>query len=159
MENVENQEENKMLKILLNPFEVVLNYFKEVLRSDKKPLGEKTQIKVREKLHQILSPLSSWVADNVVKYFEQQTDEKAIEEINEKGTTIFLEQAKGYVGSLYNNLKTHLKQTSPEKADRAKPTILCGITNIIERASTATQNLFNSHSKTISAKQPTARTV
>ena len=154
------QEDNKILEKLLSPFLVVQNYFAGLLASDKKPLGEKVQTKVREKLHPILSPLSSWVADNVVKYFEQKTSAKEIEEANQKGTAHFLKQAKAYVGSLYTNLTTHFQKTNPEKADRTKPTILCGINSILDRGKIATQKLFNSHTeekaKTKEARAKTA---
>ncbi len=153
MEDV-NEIENKTLQTLLQPFFIVKNYFNEVLASKEKPLGEKLQTKVREKLHPILSPLSSWVADNVLKHFEskEKADTKAIVEQNEKGTTHFLEQAKTYVGSLYQNLKGHIKKTNPEKVPRVKPTVLCGINSILDRGVEATKKLFNTQNKSKSAK-------
>lgn len=151
------ESENKILQIILQPFFIVQKFFNEVLKSDEKPLGEKMQTKVREKLHPILSPLSSWVADNVLKYFEAPTDEKALEAQNEKGTNHFLEQAKVYVSSLYKNLKTHIQKTNPEKVPRVKSTISIGINSILGRGIEATKNLFNSQSKTKATSKASAR--
>ncbi len=149
----------EVLDALLLPFGITQDYFNETLKSDEKPLGEKTQIKVREKLHPILSPLSSWVADNVLKYFEFNTDAKTLAETSEKGALHFLEQAKDYVDSLQTNLTAHFQQTAPEKVPRVTSTIRCGITNILDRGKTANENLFNSHAENkTSSKEEATRT-
>ena len=135
------QKEKEILKILQEPFDVVLKYFSEKLKSNEKPLGEKIQTKVREKLHPILSPLSSWVADNVLKYFDENTSQDCLKEKNEKGTLHFISQAKGYVEKISNNLKSQIEKTNPEKAPKAKPTVFAGISSILERGKAATQTL------------------
>ena len=143
------KKQNKELEALLYPFDFVRDFFNEKLKSDKKPLNENIQIKVREKLHPALSLLSSWIADRIMEYFENPTDSKTILETSQKGAEHYLVQLKSYVSALIKRLK---EQITPEKASRTKETVRCGIDSILIRNKDAATELFKKQEKEANKK-------
>ena len=139
--------EQDLLDAILTPFNWTQEHYDKMLASPEKPLGENTQTKIRAYLHNVFSPLSSWVADNAILSIEQNLSIDEILSKSEKATAHFLSQSDGYIKDIKQKLTQTLSQKMPEKIKRIDSTILSSLNSILTRGKEATKDLCQAQEK------------
>ena len=107
----------------------------EEFNTDAKPLGENNQEKIRKFMHQLYGNYNSWVADRIVRYSEEGTDLKNIEDDLEKGTEHFGGQSYQKVKQgISRAVSGFIKKNEFDKRERVEQTFYDASANVLSRS-------------------------